>query len=209
MVDVPFDVRLTIESGTVCSDWSEFHEWAEKIMGHPVWTHEFGSEDFNLDLKLALVMNDEGYHWWKDRESPIESLKEMMPDMHILCVVVEHEHLGHLCGYVEVPEGHQYHGKDYDEFDDEIDVHGGLTYADMGGSWMGVKDVGWLFGFDCAHSGDWFKLAMSFDDRSLKKWTVEEVELGVRSLARQLRSLEKAPPFWKRLWTKLWRRTDA
>ena len=49
--------------------------------------------------------------------------------------------MGHRCGYVTVPEGHPCAGKDYDELD--VDVHGGLTYAD-----------GHQFGFDCAHLYD-------------------------------------------------------
>lgn len=131
-------------------------------------------------------------------------LRKFLTEEGYRCFIVEHDEMGHLCGYVEVPEEHQYHGKDYDEFDDEIAVHGGLTYADMGGSWMGVKNAGWLFGFDCAHAGDWWKSATRFDREELHKWMVEEVEDQVRSLARHLRSLEKAPPFWKRLFTRLW-----
>lgn len=67
---------------------------------------------------------------------------------------------GALCGYVGVPPGHPWHGMDYDRID--VDVHGGLTYADAcdeGGHICHVpapgrpKDVWWL-GFDCAHAFD-------------------------------------------------------
>lgn len=57
------------------------------------------------------------------------------------------------CGYVRVPKGHPWHGKDYDSI--EAHVHGGLTFAkpdepcDKGG-----LDDGWWIGFDCAHAGD-------------------------------------------------------
>jgi hypothetical protein len=71
---------------------------------------------------------------------------------------------GALCGYVGVPTGHPWHGKDYDNCD--ADCHGGLTYA-AGCSHhadpaQGIchipganePDDVWWFGFDCAHSGD-------------------------------------------------------
>jgi hypothetical protein len=71
---------------------------------------------------------------------------------------------GALCGYVGVPPGHPYYGRDYDDVD--VDVHGGLTYGrpcqEGHPEGEGVchipepgrpKDVWWL-GFDCAHAGD-------------------------------------------------------
>lgn len=68
------------------------------------------------------------------------------------------------CGYVAVPPGHPWHGKDYDSVrvgnDEWPDVHGGLTYADKcQGSICHVPKPGesddvWWLGFDCAHSGD-------------------------------------------------------
>jgi hypothetical protein len=67
---------------------------------------------------------------------------------------------GALCGYVGVPPGHPYHGKEYNGLD--VDVHGGLTYAEAcveGGHICHVPQPGesdevWWLGFDCAHSGD-------------------------------------------------------
>lgn len=37
---------------------------------------------------------------------------------------------GALCGYVGVPPGHPDHGTDYGGLDADVDVHGGLTFAD-------------------------------------------------------------------------------
>jgi hypothetical protein len=68
---------------------------------------------------------------------------------------------GALCGYVGVPPGHPWHGKDWGDLDG-VHVHGGLTYSDRcqeNGEICHVakpgepEDVWWL-GFDCAHSGD-------------------------------------------------------
>jgi hypothetical protein len=67
---------------------------------------------------------------------------------------------GALCGYVGVPPGHPYHGRDYGKCD--VDVHGSLTYSDKcaeGGqichvARLGEADDVWWLGFDCAHSND-------------------------------------------------------
>ena len=72
---------------------------------------------------------------------------------------------GALCGYVGVPKSHEFFGKDYDAPD--VDVHGGLTFANScsphkEGDHKGIchveegaanKTVWWL-GFDCAHAYD-------------------------------------------------------
>lgn len=56
-----------------------------------------------------------------------------------------HSNFGHLCGYVEVPDG-------LDIDIDEIDCHGGITFNDR-------CDVfptdGYYIGFDCLHYDDW------------------------------------------------------
>lgn len=72
---------------------------------------------------------------------------------------------GALCGYVGVPESHPGFERDYDEVN--VDVHGGLTFADKcqpseEGDHRGIchteenaaNAVVWWLGFDCAHSGD-------------------------------------------------------
>lgn len=47
---------------------------------------------------------------------------------------------GAVNGYVRVPEGHPWHGLDYDDID--VEVHGGLTYSD--GEWIGFDTLhGW------------------------------------------------------------------
>jgi len=63
--------------------------------------------------------------------------------------------IGYRCGYVRIPAGHPWHGKDYDSVEPYPDVHGGLTFAepdtDCG---KGGEDNAWWLGFDCAHAGD-------------------------------------------------------
>jgi hypothetical protein len=66
---------------------------------------------------------------------------------------------GHWCGYVAVPPGHPWHGKDYNDV--PMEAHGGLTYADACQGKIchipkpGESDDVWWFGFDCAHLGDY------------------------------------------------------
>lgn len=81
------------------------------------------------------------------------------------CLIRRVAYHGALCGYVGVPPVHPWHGKDYDEIDAEIAIHGGLTYAapcqeesDARGVCHvpepGEPDHVWWFGFDAGHSGD-------------------------------------------------------
>jgi len=66
--------------------------------------------------------------------------------------------MGAWCGYVGVPPGHPWHGKDYDDID--ADAHGGLTYSGRCGGCVchvplpGESDDFWWVGFDCAHYND-------------------------------------------------------
>lgn len=100
------------------------------------------------------------------------------------CLIVRN-HYGALCGYVGVPPGHPWHGRDYadtvrdaviDPWDGSIDalvnVHGGLTYAsdcqEDAAEAKGICHVPppgrpggvWWFGFDCNHA---FDLAPGFE----------------------------------------------
>ena len=79
IVDLPLGVRLSIESTCLCCPWSDLHAKAEELLGHPVWSHEFGSQDFNLELKIAVLVLDEGHQTIRERErGPLETLLEMM-----------------------------------------------------------------------------------------------------------------------------------
>lgn len=63
--------------------------------------------------------------------------------------------MGYRCGYVRVPPGHPWHGKDYESVEPYPEVHGGLTFAesdtDCG---KGGEDNAWWLGFDCGHYMD-------------------------------------------------------
>ena len=78
-MELPWMVKLTIESTCLCCPWSEFHEKADELVGHPIWSHEFGDHEFNLTLKVAVAAFDEGcaFHPMRD-EGPLESLVRMI-----------------------------------------------------------------------------------------------------------------------------------
>lgn len=106
---------------------------------------------------------------------------------------------GAWCGYVGVPPGHPWHGRD--PFDLGVDVHGGLNYAS---TCIGVichqplpgePDNVWWLGFDCSHTfdlapetealvrkvTDWFR-----GTRGGHYWTLDEVREEVSRLAEQV-----------------------
>jgi hypothetical protein len=63
--------------------------------------------------------------------------------------------IGYRCGYVRIPPGHPWHGKEYDAVEPYPEVHGGLTFADADTDCgKGGEDNAWWLGFDCAHYGD-------------------------------------------------------
>lgn len=92
---------------------------------------------------------------WDDEPDRVEWKHEGFP-----CLIVRNES-GALCGYVAVPPGHPWHGRD--AFGDnaiDASVHGGLTYSGAcDGKICHVPDPGdpddvWWLGFDCAHYRD-------------------------------------------------------
>lgn len=103
------------------------------------------------------------------------------------CEIKRHPSLGHLCGYVYIPKSHPLWGKGYYELyeiDIDIDVHGGLTFAGQSGD-------EWVFGFDCAHYGDFVPGmgSMHLGDESYRDMAYVTKE--TKGLARQLQILAK------------------
>lgn len=106
------------------------------------------------------------------------------------------------CGYVAVPPGHPWHGKNYDEVriadDGWPDVHGGLTYSHKCNGAIchipkpGESDDVWWVGFDCAHSGDLclYTIARGWDRNHETYRDVEYARRETRKLAAQARSVQ-------------------
>lgn len=66
--------------------------------------------------------------------------------------IVRLQPLGHLCGYVVIPEDSEFYELSFEEMYekayDRIDVHGGITF-------IGDIDGQYCLGFDCGHVNDY------------------------------------------------------
>lgn len=107
---------------------------------------------------------------WGDGPWQTEPDKEQFTDeaTGLPCLVKRSLHSGALCGYVGVPPGHPWHGRDYDE----IDPSPGLCQDGPEDSTIchipapGEPDGVWWLGFDCAHAFD-VSPAMAAREREL------------------------------------------
>lgn len=88
--------------------------------------------------------------------------------------------LGHRNGYVVLPKGHKYDGKDYNEID--VEVHGGLTFASRG-IYEKYSDQ-WVLGFDCAHYGD------GKDKGLIEKLNIKEVDATILEMTKMFTMTE-------------------
>lgn len=84
------------------------------------------------------------------------------------CLIVRNAMNFHLCGYVGIKPSHPYFGKDYHDVD--LDVHGGLTYANKCIGIIchvsdGPNDETWWFGFDYAHANDLIPTMLWLDEQ--------------------------------------------
>ncbi len=70
----------------------------------------------------------------------------------LTCAVVQGCEGQHRCGYVRVPPNHPLHSMGYEE--PNVEVHGGLTFAELEPCTEHPDGQGWWFGFDCAHFMD-------------------------------------------------------
>lgn len=115
----------------------------------------YGDSDSSVDVKIDQE--------WMSEPDRVDCVY-----MGYQCIISRDNITGSLCGYVGIVEGHPYFGVDYDDL--HIDVHGGLTFSEFGGSifenndqWMKLyyKDEFnadgkklWWVGFDCCHYND-------------------------------------------------------
>ena len=82
----------------------------------------------------------------------------------------------HPTAYVKIPKGHPLYKKDWMDWkhpiDDEIEVHGGITYSRDYLYCEGKNLYGWWIGWDYAHYGD----HLGWEDYyNGKRWTTEEI----------------------------------
>ncbi len=104
---------------------------------------------------------------------------------------IQRNTFGDWCGYVGVPAGHPCHGMNYNEVDNDVEVHGGLTFSELVHNW--AKDRMWFFGFDCGHAFDInfisIRTGMNFPEMTYKD--KEYVTAETNKLAKQLEEMEK------------------
>lgn len=145
------------------------------------------------ELKFKLLVQDRPWEHEPNEEEWTHELTEYK------CRIWRHPTLGHLCGYVTIPKGHKCHGLSEETLNNQVEVHGGLTYVGTN-----KETDEFVVGFDCSHSGDLSpKLAltlMKYVDkdtemldlrmRSEEYRTFEWVKEEVCSLARQLKLLD-------------------
>jgi hypothetical protein len=92
-------------------------------------------------------------------------------------------------GYVAIPPTHILWGKDYNDANELISIHYGLTFSDIihesNNEFVKHAPAGWwVFGFDTAH----------FDDDE-QKWPKEAVEAEAKRLLTQFFELETGELF--------------
>ena len=102
--------------------------------------------------------------------------------------------MGHLCGYVELPEQHpmsgtviRYAAGTRPDEHVPIDVHGGVTF-----SGRLAQQTTWWFGFDCCHGFDGTPLGRNRIGDYGTYRTAAYVEEQCEALAEQLASIAKA-----------------
>lgn len=52
--DVPAGVIYTLATGRLFCPIADFHAFAERLAGHPIWTHEFADEATWSELREAF-----------------------------------------------------------------------------------------------------------------------------------------------------------
>lgn len=51
----PSEVVASLSTGILFCQFSEMHEAAEHLMGHPIWTHHFASKDLWKAMQTAII----------------------------------------------------------------------------------------------------------------------------------------------------------
>jgi len=99
------------------------------------------------------------------------------------CEIRRHPNFGTLNGYVYIPLEHPIAQSKIPE--DELEVHGGITYWDE-------RDGSFVVGFDCSHAGDLIPLSVvtQTDDETETYKDIAFVANELEHLAKQLKEKE-------------------
>ncbi len=58
--EFPTAVIASISTGILLCKFSDMHEAAEFLMGHPIWTHHFADKDLNAAMKREVAIQCPG-----------------------------------------------------------------------------------------------------------------------------------------------------
>ena len=147
----------------------------------------------DAEQKMKLLISDRPWEHEPDNEEWIDATTGYK------CTIWRHPTHGQLNGYVAIPKGHKCHGASEETINNQVEVHGGLTYVGTD------KETGELVvGFDTNHADDFApKLVQtimqysSWEDAELELQsrgtyrTFEWVKAEVLRLAQQLAFLDK------------------
>ena len=94
----------------------------------------------------------------------------------------------HPCAYLGVSSRHKIYGKNEEKL--ALNVHGGLTYGEVGNGNPFSKYRYW-FGWDYAHSGDFlgFDIGHKHFGKNDKKWTYPEILKHVLEAIKEIEAL--------------------
>lgn len=53
--EFPTTAALSLSTGIMCGPFSEMHQLAECLAGHPIWTHEFADNDLLCRLQREMA----------------------------------------------------------------------------------------------------------------------------------------------------------
>jgi hypothetical protein len=53
--DFPTAVIASLSTGVLLCRFSDMHEAAEFLMGHPIWTHHFASKELNEEIRKTIL----------------------------------------------------------------------------------------------------------------------------------------------------------
>ena len=193
----------------ICYQIGEWYvQWKNQLVDYENKQHRLGyakellkericGEEYK-DLEDEYDINPKTRLW----ETEPDFLEFIDEDTGYRCFIQRHPGLKHLCGYVELPKEHKLYGKTNvdNEFFFNLDVHGGVTYANAKRIKRHEKRpnlfideyASFVVGFDCGHAGDLapglVPSIKSFHEEVYRD--IEYVTNECKNLAKQLKELE-------------------
>lgn len=129
--------------------------------GQGPWVNESDYEEFEID-SVKCSIERVGRYLSFEFEDYLELFEELEKENPEHTLVKNPPHFGgHLCGYVQLPEGHPWEEIDCEDI--PVDIHGGITFHER------IKDRIWV-GFDCANSHDIIPSGKTWDKVFSEKW---------------------------------------